>query len=515
MAYRSVVPKSLEQNLELVQKSWKPVYDRYSGSEAFTHASRTALDIHRFEVLADRDNDLSFQLNHIAMSHVFKDGPHKKRFPNDFHRYKIISRGFDTFNRLRDNDLSTANPESYAKILENPCLGLIVRMVDLVQYGFGSTKSEVELSNIDPKVFYVFKSGRGKTEYELIGNVAKNIYSPLADLFGYRQLAGELNRLYYFHIDRFTYDEVELALLQMKDKIEKTQNLLLDAIIPIADELLRDGFEIQVKFRKDKHPGKVMEKAERYARNHGTRIADEIHELHDLVAFTIILRKKNGAIVTQKDMEIFEYVGNVVTKNLNEVSALEKGSDGAKVTDMVTRPKNNGYQSYHIDYTFISSDFVNVEAIIRNERMEEYAEHGGAAHYLYKGGGELAKGIASTYKSVVKALQNGPNLISINDTSRQKRIKISYNGSVRTPIVDVNSTVAEALICADIDLLNGPRPYISYVAPIRDIDEILLTDDTRVRNLPIELVTILIGKAVYKATQGELKKIKRQLSKPR
>ncbi len=521
MAYRSVVPGQVQESLEAAKKAWRPLYDRYNAAEAFNHAARSAEALHIYEVATEGDHDMIHQMNHIALSHVFRKGRHEKRFPEDFHRFRRIKRGFDTFNRLRANDLNRADPYEYAKILEKPCLGLIVRMVDLVQYGGNSEKSEAELAHLDPEIFYVFKEGKGKTEYEMIGHAAKKVYSPLADLFGYRELAGELNRLYYYHIDHSTYDAVERTLRDMEERVDRTGEVLEYVKIAIAEKLVNEDFEFDIKTRGRKHPGKVMEKAERYSRKHGTRVVDEVHKFHDLTAFTVILRKKNGNSVTQIDMDIFEQVADIVKNAVNSVKPLRPGTSGAKETDMVSRPKQNGYQSYHIDFAFEDRDLVGMEAIVRTEQMERYAEHGGAAHYLYKGGEGIARSVQSLYGNVIRALTIRPQLLTIDETSNQKRIRIyevdeksRQVGDALVPVVDVESTIAEALLCADVDLLGGLKPKLSYAAPIRDIDAIELVAGES-NDLSPGLIRVLMQKAIYPSTTETLVEILRKISKRR
>ena len=512
MPYRSVIPKPAAENLRICEGKWKPVYKGFSGSHAFPHAVRTARALYHYDVMAECDSDLSNSLNHIALSHIFKRGAHTAHFPREYQDSILVQRAFITFNLLRDNDLGDASRERYATILETPCLGLVARMVDLTQYGKDGRISEAELSPLDPNVFYVFKEGRGKTEYELIGHAAKNIYSPLADLFGYRYLAGELYSLYYYHIDRATHNRVETALAGLQEKIAGTTELARRAVMHIAMALADEEYESDITVRAAKHQGKVMEKAERYSHKTGRKLEEEVKALHDHVAFKVVLMNKSDKPIRHED---YERVAGIIARTMHGMQPLRGGiKKGAVGTDMVKMRKPNGYQSYHVDMVFESDDFVGIEAIIRDVGMEAYAEHGGAAHYLYKGGGELAGSISRLYRNIVQAIKVDPTMLGSGETAVQKRIDIYSEGNPvpENVIVDINCTVAEAMICAGIDLLNGPSPIHSYAAPVREMGQIYLINHEKARMLSTEIINVLIQKAVYLDTRKTLEGYQQQLS---
>ncbi|MBU0527528.1 hypothetical protein KKE92_03545 [Candidatus Micrarchaeota archaeon] len=474
------VPKQLHAQIA----RWSATYQKFGGQDAVPHVLRvldssikhSVVEPEKIGNIKKDPKQLNLQLASVILAHVFRrNSSNKADFPTeDFARFPYVMEGFNTFNALRNNDLSNQDPDEYKRLLAEPSLGLLARMIDLPQYGMGSHRSEGELRHLNPGRFYVFDGSHGKSEYELIGEAAKKVYSPLADLLGYRTLAGQLYQLYYYHVDKSTYDAVIKSLFQLELRIAATSTLCDYAISLLSYELQHKGYKFSINRRLAKHPGKVMEKTDRYSRESGRKIPDIVSNLNDLVAFTVVLRSRNGKLITQNDVHEFEDVARIIVKIVSSLHPISHAGRSNMFTDMVTHPKPNGYQSFHVDMPLEGTEVVNLEAIVRNGRMEEYSKTGGAAHYLYKGGGDLARSVSNAYHGIMDAMTGKSKVVS--DSVNQRMIKVKIDGTIRQRMVDQRACVGEALICADVDLSNGLilKPKISLLAPIKGIDTLNL-----------------------------------------
>lgn len=519
-------PRELQASIE----RWAAVYHRFGGQDAFAHPLRVlerAVDHNMVELpkIGDREIDpkqLNLKLANIILAHLFRCSINNRAdFPmEDFGRHQMVVDGFATFNALRENDLHERDPSIYGRILRKPSLGTLARCVDLAQYGPDTVKSEAELYDLDPTVFYSFDPTTKMTEYEHAAHVGRMIYSPLADLFGYRVLAGDIMEMSYYHLNRKMYEEVKLYLELLEANIEATHRLLNLVKLQLEAILKAQGYKFEIKVRTLKHPGKVMEKVDRYSRKDHESIEKHITALHDLVAFTVVLhsRKVGGKerIMSQNDIEEYRNVASIIAGLVSSQAELRSNGDYEHLyTDRITKPKPNGYQSFHVDMEFADPKLVSLEGIVRSQRMHEYADRGGAAHHLFKGGGTLTATIEQAYTDVKDAIAKGTNPIDTDTSPSYQRIRFSIPGvEPYDRVVPGKATIAEALVCGGIDL--SGRYAIS---PSRSLlDRADGTINLSVVNSPTPLVTSdelvrqLISLAVLPSTSQVLGALKKQLS---
>ncbi len=524
-------PAQLQQSLQ----RWYDTYQRLGGQDAvgaFPHAKRVldaaiSHSMIKLGEIGDRSADpdqTSFKLASIIAAHLFRRGSGNRRnFPSeDFGRYADVVKGFETFDLLRDNDLGMQSPQVYEKLLEKPSLGLLARMVDIAQYGHDvGAASEKELAALDPRLFYSFDSRTGDTEYERAALAAMKVYSPLADLFGYRKLAGTLFEISYFHLYRGIYDQTINALRSIHQRIEATKGVMNDLVPKLKIVLGKEGYVFDMPVRERKHPGKVMEKADRYSRKSGRTIREEIADLHDLVAATVILKSRNGKPITQNDIWHFKNVANLIVMEANDLQSLKKNLVNSDIfEDKISHPKPNGYQSYHVILTFQRQDLLRMEFIVRDERMHRFAELGEAAHYLYKGGGPEARTVARAYDDFMHALAHGTkDQDGIPDTLSSKTLLVTVAGQQpRKVVVPVTACIGEALICAGIDLGNGfvPERSRSLLAPIGDVGELrIVATGEGVKPISRHVLDQLLETAVLESTRVKLQDMKRNLKEKR
>ncbi len=503
------------------------LYRKHQAEKAFPHILRgidcaekhRVLDFPSIEDPKSNDDpdDLNQKLATTLAYHSFKAERQVCRDfpPEDFAKYLHVVEGHNTFDSLRENDLGRQDPEAYFKLLRirpdgRPSLALAARLIDLVQYDNTGIISEAEFTGLDPSKFYVFDSRRGRTEYELIGMAAKNIYSPIADLLGYRSLAGDLFQIYYYNVDRSTYDAVTASMSILQERIALTQHLLSAVVAGLRQSLDADGYKYTIKVRENKHPGKVMEKADRYSSSHTWKgLHRVVEELHDLVALTVVLHSRRNKLIRQTDFGHYERVASTIVRITGGLQQLRKGLKPDKMfTDMVRKPKDNGYQSFHVDMEFEDPGLVGMEAIVRNRQMEEFAENGGAAHFLYKGSPQMRE----VYSRLISEIGHAGIQLGRSDTGPQRKISLYLAGEAlpKVVIVPERACVGEALICADVDLTNGLSlsPRVSLLQPISGIN-VLYISQGKGEALSRSVIDLLIGKAVYEHTVETLREYRR------
>jgi hypothetical protein len=401
---------------------WLKVYTSCKAEVAFWHAKNTvdlAIDYGIIEPdkICDRKADqlqLNLKAAQVGFVHMFRDTPeNRKRFPEeDFARHPLIVTGFETFDKLRTNDLGSQDRKVYAQLLEKPSLGTIVRLPDLMQYhGYKGPVSGKTLAKLDPETFYFFQTDRGMDEYVRIAHAAHKVYVPLAEFFGYtKQLAGDLDQMAYYHLNRKLHDRVLESLRFIRQQIKATNRIMNTVVAQLGNLLRTDGYDFDIIVRDHKHEGRVMEKVDRKLRegilcklehrDSSSHIANLIAELKDLAAFTVVLHAHNDRIISQKDLVHF----NKVAKLIIDLTGGLQPSPDVESKNFISVPKPNGYQSLHVDFMFTGPGLVCMEALIRNTHMHHMATDGGAAHYLYKGGGPELLAIQNAYNNVKDAI---------------------------------------------------------------------------------------------------------------
>ena len=185
----------------------------------------------------------------------------------------------------------------------------------------------------------------------------RDVYAPLAHRLGMNKLKIELEDLILK-----TLEPEEYKLLQKKTKASSKQRekYIEEFTNPIKEELSK--FNIQAKiFGRAKHyfsiAGKMQKQNKKY------------EELFDLFAIRIIADK------VEECYAILGIIHQLFTP-LQE-----------RFKDYIATPKSNGYQSIHT--TVFGHKGKMVEVQIRTNEMDQTAEIGVAAHWLYKEKGAI------------------------------------------------------------------------------------------------------------------------------
>ncbi len=182
----------------------------------------------------------------------------------------------------------------------------------------------------------------------------RDIYAPLAHRFGLGKMKVELENLAFRYIDPEMFE-----MIQQKVRLSRGERIayLDKMIVPIKDDLKKQGFELEVQGRA-KHLFSIYNKM----RLKNKRFED----IHDLYGIRII-------IDTERISDCFAAYG-FITQKFPPLPQHFK--------DYISIPKHNGYQSLHSAILGPKGHVVEVQ--IRTRRMHEFAEFGVAAHWRYK-----------------------------------------------------------------------------------------------------------------------------------
>ncbi|MEL6135200.1 MAG: HD domain-containing protein, partial [Bacteroidota bacterium] len=205
------------------------------------------------------------------------------------------------------------------------------------------------------------------------------IYAPLAHRLGLYEIKTELEDLSFKYSDTNQYSEIAEKVQASK---EEAQLYIQGFIEQVRKALRGTGLKYTVKSRY-KSIYSIYQKMER------KKLPFE--EIYDLYAIRIILETRDG-----KEREDCWQVYSVL-------SGLYRPNP-KRLRDWITNPKENGYESLHT--TLLGPDGRWIELQIRSSRMDEIAEKGIAAHWIYKGDNEEEAFLSEWIAQIRKVLAN-------------------------------------------------------------------------------------------------------------
>jgi GTP pyrophosphokinase len=182
------------------------------------------------------------------------------------------------------------------------------------------------------------------------------IYAPIAHRLGIHAIKWELEDLAFATLHPRKYQEIKGLVAQQR---EERESYVSEAGEYLAGELRKVGIEAQIAGRA-KHFYSIYAKM--------TKKGREFNEIYDLTAMRVI-------VDSVKDC--YGAVG--------VIHSLWKPLPG-RFKDFIAMPKFNMYQSLHT--TVIGPEGRPLEIQIRTADMQEMAEFGVAAHWMYKQRGE-------------------------------------------------------------------------------------------------------------------------------
>ncbi|MBQ3059931.1 MAG: bifunctional (p)ppGpp synthetase/guanosine-3',5'-bis(diphosphate) 3'-pyrophosphohydrolase [Desulfovibrio sp.] len=190
-----------------------------------------------------------------------------------------------------------------------------------------------------------------------IAQETMDIYAPLANRLGLHLLKRELEDLSFKYLKPDVYNQVDHWL----DRHQVVEKQIIDKVVRLIRDLLADNQICGDVYGRIKHIYSIYKKMQSQSLT--------LDEMHDIMAFRVLV----------KDIRDCYAVLGLVHSQWRPVHGRFK--------DYISMPKANGYQSLHT--TVIGPEGERIEIQIRTEDMHRQAEHGVAAHWLYKEKGRV------------------------------------------------------------------------------------------------------------------------------
>ncbi|MBP7857004.1 MAG: bifunctional (p)ppGpp synthetase/guanosine-3',5'-bis(diphosphate) 3'-pyrophosphohydrolase [Prevotella sp.] len=196
-------------------------------------------------------------------------------------------------------------------------------------------------------------------QYKIAGETLY-IYAPLANRLGLNKIKTELEDLSF----RYEHPEEYADIVKKLSFTEEQRNKLFsDFTTPIKGALDKMGLKYHIKARV-KSPYSIWSKMQN---KHVT-----FDEIYDILAVRIIFTPTGSQNEINECFQIYVALNQIYKSHPD------------RLRDWVNHPKANGYQALHATLMSRSGQWIEVQ--IRSEHMDEIAEQGFAAHWIYKEG---------------------------------------------------------------------------------------------------------------------------------
>ena len=226
----------------------------------------------------------------------------------------------------------------------------------------------------------------------------KYIYIPIVHRLGLYKLKAELEEKLMLYENPEIFHEIEAKIEASKEARKRTAEKFIARISEGIDAELertkkngKHKFAYSVKWRLKSIPSI-------YAKMRAQNVPFE--EVYDLMAARVIIR-----CALKDEQECCWSVYSVIT-NIYEPMP-------ERLRDWITKPKASGYESLHTTVKY--DDKLWFEVQIRTTRMDDIAETGQAAHYLYKG----EKQTSEEWLLNVREVLENPGLVSFENSYRK------------------------------------------------------------------------------------------------
>ena len=321
------------------------------------------------------------------------------------------------------------------------------------------------------------------------------IYAPLAHRLGLYSIKTELEDLALKYTEPEKYFEISKKLNETK--VER-ENYIKKFLKPIKLNVKKEGFKVSIKGR----PKSIFSIRKKMAKQE-----INFEEVFDKFAIRIITNSKESD--EKSDCwKIYSIVTDFYKPNPD------------RLRDWISTPKTNGYESLHT--TVMGPDGHWVEVQIRSERMDQIAEKGLAAHWIYKKNNKNSKKADNLNKWInnIRDLLESPEENAVDFLNEFKLNLYSKEIFVFTPNGELvtlpkNSTALDFAFSIHTDLgkrclgtkVNGKLVPISHKLKSGDQIEIISSEKQRPKESWLDFVITSKAKNKIKSSLNEGKKI--------
>ncbi len=326
------------------------------------------------------------------------------------------------------------------------------------------------------------------------------IFIPLAHRLGLYSIKSELENIWLRYKEPDAYEEIKQRI---DKRVEEKGSEMTAFVEPIEKALTAAGFNFTIK-KRIKTPYSVWRKMEE------KHVPFE--EVYDLYAIRIIFDPTENTKETERDQcyHIFSTITGIY-RYMPE-----------RLRDWVRHPKTNGYEALHC--TLLSNSGVWVEVQIRTRRMDDIAEKGIAAHWMYKRNGFVGEGDneMDSWLSRIKEILVSPDVNALelldiihNDLTSAEIYVFTPRGEQRTiqkgaTVLDfaylIHTEIGNKAIAAKV---NQKLVTLSHVIKTGDKIEIITAEDAKPQP---EWLKFLVTHRARTLVQDYFKTQRRQVS---
>jgi len=186
------------------------------------------------------------------------------------------------------------------------------------------------------------------------------LYTPMSHRLGLYSIKRELEDMTLKYEDRESFDSIARQLQQTK----AARDAYMKAFIEPLEKRLRESTKLNFHLKG---------RTKSISSIHHKLVAQQtsVDKIYDLFAIRIIIDEPDQSKEKADCWQAYSIVTDMYQPNPK------------RLKDWLSIPKSNGYESLHITVAGPEKKWVEVQ--IRTKRMDEIAERGLAAHWLYKG----------------------------------------------------------------------------------------------------------------------------------
>ncbi|MFN7990649.1 MAG: hypothetical protein U0R44_00670 [Candidatus Micrarchaeia archaeon] len=428
------------------------------GHEVYSTAAR--VDIIEEDIVRNKREDpgrrqANLTLRRLALAHSLdhsKLSSTDERVPDALRDERFLEE-LEIYGKLTDLERSGATKAEYEPLLNNGKrpLSLLIKLADYAVTHDTEDQLEGFIYNGSPSLVRQYSSvGEARIAMKMDAKAGEFIYAPIAELFGYPELAGEifLHAFKVNHRDIYNHVQASMEEKEMRHRMAMTQFVVSELAKVLSSVFKAYGFEAEVQLRKEKHDGKKMKKMLNYLRSDYER--SETRHIHtfeeyaiahipsfdferfnDWVAVRVILKRFRGTSIDELISDQQESVERgtengrergvdirqinqlldsvkvpqlklavkLISDTITSLGGLFSQFVGDYTSDALYYEKKNGYRGFHFDTRVVRggdnaicslnggrSALLPFEVQLKTPEWHNIAEHGLAAHYYYLGG---------------------------------------------------------------------------------------------------------------------------------